>query len=115
MIVLGITDPSEPGTEKCRVMTAIVEWMFQHNHVFGTPDHVSEAAPQVGGVVKLRGLPYSAGEPEIREFFSGLQVAPGGVIMCVSQGGRSMGEAYVHFLTEEDAKKVRHGLLIPVA
>ncbi|KAJ4460796.1 putative Epithelial splicing regulatory protein 2 [Paratrimastix pyriformis] len=123
---LGITNPAEPGTEKCRVLTSIVEWLWQHNHTFSGVEKVvipassitsgseptattgasaDQPRSETGGVVRLRGLPFQASEQDIREFFHDLQVAQNGVQIALNREGRPSGDAYVQFATEEDAKK----------
>lgn len=56
------------------------------------------------GVVRMRGLPWSANEGDIRAFFEGLSVEKGGIHITLNREGRPSGEAYVVFETEEDAK-----------
>lgn len=54
-------------------------------------------------VIKMRGLPYTATEAEIGNFFSGLRLATGGVSIGRDANGRASGEAHVEFCTEADA------------
>jgi len=56
-------------------------------------------------VVRLRGLPFSASESDISDFFKGLEMGPDGVVICVNFQGRSTGQAYVQFATAELANK----------
>ncbi|CAM6037574.1 unnamed protein product [Sphagnum compactum] len=56
-------------------------------------------------VVRLRGLPFSASESDIADFFKGLELGPDGVVVCVNFQGRSTGQAYVQFATVELANK----------
>ncbi|EFJ14378.1 hypothetical protein SELMODRAFT_446014 [Selaginella moellendorffii] len=56
-------------------------------------------------VVRLRGLPFSATEVDIKEFFRGLDLGPDGIVICVNFQGRSTGQAYVQFATAELANK----------
>ncbi|CAM9296836.1 unnamed protein product [Pylaiella littoralis] len=56
------------------------------------------------GVVRMRGLPWSANEGDIRKFFDGLAVEKDGVHVTLNRDGRPSGEAYVVFETEEAAK-----------
>lgn len=56
-------------------------------------------------MVRLRGLPFSASESEIEDFFKGLELGPDGVVICVNFQGRSTGQAYVQFATAEVANK----------
>ncbi|CAM6102293.1 unnamed protein product [Calypogeia fissa] len=56
-------------------------------------------------VVRLRGLPFSASESDIADFFKGLEMGPDGVVICVNFQGRSTGQAYVQFASAELANK----------
>jgi len=51
--------------------------------------------------VKMRGLPYSATEHDIKDFFQGCSIGPGGVVICFGPNGPS-GDALVRFETRED-------------
>ncbi|KAJ8005509.1 hypothetical protein DPEC_G00118700 [Dallia pectoralis] len=59
--------------------------------------------PSKDGLVRLRGLPYSCTETDVLLFFSGLDVAENGVTLTTDYRGRNTGEAYVQFLTQEQA------------
>ncbi|KAM6931349.1 G-rich sequence factor 1 [Xenentodon cancila] len=59
--------------------------------------------PGDGGVVRLRGLPFSCTEDEIVHFFSGLDVLQNGVTIVRDALGRSSGEAFVQFSSQEEA------------
>uniref|UniRef100_A0A915DJP0 RRM domain-containing protein n=1 Tax=Ditylenchus dipsaci TaxID=166011 RepID=A0A915DJP0_9BILA len=50
-------------------------------------------------VVRARGLPWQASEKDIALFFLGLNIAPGGIALCLSAEGRRNGEALVRFET----------------
>ncbi|KAI5074845.1 hypothetical protein GOP47_0010806 [Adiantum capillus-veneris] len=56
-------------------------------------------------VVRLRGLPFSATESDVEEFFKGLELGPDGIVICVNFQGRSSGQAYVQFASVEIADK----------
>lgn len=56
------------------------------------------------GVVRMRGLPWSANEEDIRSFFQGLSIEKEGVHVTLNRDGRPSGEAYVVFENEDDAK-----------
>ena len=62
-----------------------------------------EAGP--GYVVKCRGLPYSASDKDIREFFSDCRVLPDGVLICLTHSGRPSGDAFVCLATPEDMQR----------
>ena len=52
-------------------------------------------------MVRLRGLPYSAGEADVAAFLAGLPVAA--VHLLAAPSGRPAGEAMVELPTEADA------------
>ncbi|XP_055459218.1 RNA-binding protein 12B isoform X1 [Psammomys obesus] len=52
-------------------------------------------------VIRLLGLPFIAGPLEIRHFFKGLSIPDGGVHII----GGKVGEAFVMFATDEDARR----------
>nr|XP_043613715.1 heterogeneous nuclear ribonucleoprotein F-like [Erigeron canadensis] len=56
------------------------------------------------GVLRLRGLPFSANRDEIVEFFKGSYLGENSVYFMVNSEGRVTGEAYVKFESAEDAK-----------
>jgi len=61
-------------------------------------------------VVRARGLPWQASDTDIARFFTGLNVSPGGVALCLSPQGRRNGEALVLFesLAHRDMALRRH-------
>ncbi|MFH4979575.1 hypothetical protein AB6A40_006284 [Gnathostoma spinigerum] len=52
-------------------------------------------------VVRARGLPWQATDRDVAQFFIGLNIAPGGVALCLSAEGRRNGEALVRFADTE--------------
>ncbi|CAH1393304.1 unnamed protein product [Nezara viridula] len=52
-------------------------------------------------VVRARGLPWQSSDQDIARFFRGLNVAKGGVALCLSPMGRRNGEALVRFTCGE--------------
>ncbi|KAL4479869.1 hypothetical protein ABPG74_020385 [Tetrahymena malaccensis] len=56
------------------------------------------------GVVRIRGLPYSCTEEDIKKFFKGLTILQGGIKRAIL-GGRPGGECFVIFQTKDDAHK----------
>ncbi|KAK3090545.1 hypothetical protein FSP39_012589 [Pinctada imbricata] len=55
-------------------------------------------------VVRLRGLPFGCSKEEIAQFFTGLEIVPNGIMLPEDRQGRSTGEAYVQFATQEIAE-----------
>ncbi|KAK9157857.1 hypothetical protein Scep_004431 [Stephania cephalantha] len=57
------------------------------------------------GVLRLRGLPFSAGKDDVLEFFKDFSLSSEDSIhMPVNMDGRPTGEAFVEFLNAEDSK-----------
>ncbi|GFR79852.1 epithelial splicing regulatory protein 1/2, partial [Elysia marginata] len=54
-----------------------------------------------GLVVRARGLPWQSSDQDIARFFKGLNIAKGGVALCLSPQGRRNGEALIRFESEE--------------
>lgn len=54
-------------------------------------------------VVRMRGLPFSAGDEDIIRFFSGFRIVEDGIVRGRDRHGRASGEASVTFATEEEA------------
>lgn len=52
-------------------------------------------------VVRLRGLPFSSSEPDIAQFFSGLDIVENGITIVRDKQGRNTGKAYVQFTSQE--------------
>lgn len=57
-----------------------------------------------GGLVRIKGLRHNTTEEDIRKFFKGLSIVPGGVKRAVV-GGKPFGECFVIFSNREDAHK----------
>lgn len=53
-------------------------------------------------VVRLRGLAYGASDSDVREFFSGLEIIEGGVLILVDSEDRCMGDGFVEFAHSSD-------------
>ncbi|CAE7354021.1 Hnrnpf [Symbiodinium natans] len=62
-------------------------------------------APQGGDVLRLRGLPWSAGPPEVAQFLHEYGISERDVTMCVTESGRQDGHAWVVFQSRDVAKK----------
>ncbi|GLT74840.1 hypothetical protein SLA2020_466080 [Shorea laevis] len=56
------------------------------------------------GILRLRGLPYSAGKDDIMEFFKDFVLAEEAIHMIMNSEGRPSGEAFVEFASAEDSK-----------
>ncbi|KAK7502353.1 hypothetical protein BaRGS_00006306 [Batillaria attramentaria] len=56
-------------------------------------------------VVRLRGLPFGCSKEEIAQFFTGFEIVPNGIMLPEDRLGRSTGEAFVQFASQEIAEK----------
>lgn len=69
------------------------------------PNYVENDLLKEGrGIIRMRGLPYSSTENDIRDFFRGLRVVSDGVKRPII-GSKPSGEAYVVFETKDEAHK----------
>jgi RNA recognition motif. (a.k.a. RRM, RBD, or RNP domain) len=113
------------GLASCHVMANIVARLQQDNHVFATPEVIPEfdwaamsvrvpaiavpvaAAVPVGGIVRLRGLPWTCVEQDIVDFFVGIPIVPKGIHFVKNAHGKATGEAFVQLHVIES---VQHAL-----
>lgn len=56
------------------------------------------------GVLRLRGLPFSAGKDDILEFFKDFVLSEDAIHLTMNSEGRPTGEAFVEFASAEDSK-----------
>ncbi|KAF9596029.1 hypothetical protein IFM89_006956 [Coptis chinensis] len=56
------------------------------------------------GILRLRGLPYSAGKDDLIDFFKDFELSEDGVHIVMNSDRRPSGEAYVEFASAEDSK-----------
>uniref|UniRef100_A0A3Q0S3T8 Epithelial splicing regulatory protein 1 n=1 Tax=Amphilophus citrinellus TaxID=61819 RepID=A0A3Q0S3T8_AMPCI len=80
-------------------------------HMFSNPERVSEKFESGtcskmekvcdNTVIRARGLPWQSSDQDIARFFRGLNIAKGGVALCLNAQGRRNGEALVRFVSEE--------------
>lgn len=75
-----------------------MDWVLKHTGP-NSPDTAND------GFVRLRGLPFGCSKEEIVQFFSGLEIVPNGMTLPVDFQGRSTGEAFVQFASQEIAEK----------
>eukprot|EP00276_Gloeochaete_wittrockiana_P004971 CAMPEP_0184647442 /NCGR_PEP_ID=MMETSP0308-20130426/4378_1 /TAXON_ID=38269 /ORGANISM="Gloeochaete witrockiana, Strain SAG 46.84" /LENGTH=557 /DNA_ID=CAMNT_0027078411 /DNA_START=122 /DNA_END=1795 /DNA_ORIENTATION=- len=57
------------------------------------------------GVIRMRGLPYSATKEDIKYFFTGISIVPDGIHLVVGLDGRATGDSYVEFTSDEEANR----------
>ncbi|KAI4484774.1 hypothetical protein M0804_007340 [Polistes exclamans] len=92
-------------------MISVIQRMIKDGHVFQTPEVVNivlepgicskDEEVDNDCVVRARGLPWQSSDQDIAKFFRGLNVAKGGVALCLSHMGRRNGEALVRFVNKE--------------
>uniref|UniRef100_A0A672LCR1 Epithelial splicing regulatory protein 2-like n=1 Tax=Sinocyclocheilus grahami TaxID=75366 RepID=A0A672LCR1_SINGR len=58
-------------------------------------------AVDIETVIRARGLPWQSSDQDIARFFKGLNIAKGGVALCLNAQGRRNGEALVRFINSE--------------
>ncbi|CAH1778793.1 unnamed protein product [Owenia fusiformis] len=64
-------------------------------------------------ILRMHGVPYNASIQDIREFFNGCEIVPGGIHIIIAKDGKATGVGFVDFATEEDEKRalLLHGNL----
>ncbi|XP_071958690.1 epithelial splicing regulatory protein 1-like [Antedon mediterranea] len=114
----------ELGSDECQTMGTIVQKLIADGHLFTEPEIVQERyepgtydkAYHVPDeqVVKARGLPWQASDRDVFKFFKGLNVAKGGIALCLNLHGRRNGEVMVRFANSEQKdlalQRHRHNL-----
>ncbi|KAK6100378.1 RNA recognition motif family protein [Brugia pahangi] len=83
--------------EVFNVTESEVVWMTRHNVI-----RKGDQDTPYNFVVRLRGIPFSATNDDVKEFFSGLEVAD--VVIDKELGGRPSGEAFVRFASKQHAE-----------
>lgn len=96
---------------EAKKMVAIVQRLIADGHCFVNPEPVNiilepgiyskDEEVDNNHVVRVRGLPWQSSDQDIAKFFRGLNVAKGGVALCLSAFGRRNGEAIVRFIDQE--------------
>ncbi|XP_067005775.1 RNA-binding protein fusilli isoform X2 [Anabrus simplex] len=107
--------PSEAESEfyvkEVQDMVNITQRLVADGHKFDNPEVINlRLEPGICSkneevdnncVVRARGLPWQSSDQDIAKFFRGLNVAKGGVALCLSPQGRRNGEALVRFINQE--------------
>ncbi|KAJ8424745.1 hypothetical protein Cgig2_013526 [Carnegiea gigantea] len=68
------------------------------------PDEDPNEPVKHTGILRLRGLPFSATEEDIVEFFNGFVLSKDSVHITFNADGRATGEAFVEFASAEDSE-----------
>ncbi|XP_033155984.1 RNA-binding protein fusilli isoform X4 [Drosophila mauritiana] len=94
-----------------RDMVTVIQTLLQAGHKFAANELVNlvlepgicSIDDEVDGncIVRARGLPWQSSDQDIAKFFRGLNVAKGGVALCLSPLGRRNGEALIRFVCQE--------------
>ncbi|XP_017147241.1 RNA-binding protein fusilli isoform X4 [Drosophila miranda] len=94
-----------------RDMVTVIQTLLQAGHKFASNELVTlnlepgicSIDDEVDGncIVRARGLPWQSSDQDIAKFFRGLNVAKGGVALCLSPLGRRNGEALIRFVSQE--------------
>ncbi|XP_075227568.1 epithelial splicing regulatory protein fusilli [Lycorma delicatula] len=102
---------SELYVKSVQDMVNIVLRLIADGHCFSSPETIQiTLEPGICSkneevdnncVVRARGLPWQSSDQDIAKFFRGLNVAKGGVALCLSSQGRRNGEALVRFVSME--------------
>ncbi|XP_039450527.1 RNA-binding protein fusilli-like isoform X1 [Culex pipiens pallens] len=108
---LSTYQDSEIYTKEARDMVTIIQHMISLGHKFEANEIVNlnlepgicSIDDEIDGtcIVRARGLPWQSSDQDIARFFRGLNVAKGGVALCLSPQGRRNGEALVRFVSQE--------------
>ncbi|XP_072013370.1 epithelial splicing regulatory protein 1-like [Amphiura filiformis] len=102
---------TETGHDECATIAQIVQRLVAEGHIFSDPEDISrkyepgtyEKTDRVPDetVVKARGLPWQASDRDVFRFFKGLNIAKGGVALCLNLHGRRNGEVMVRFVNQQ--------------
>ncbi|XP_044746833.1 RNA-binding protein fusilli [Coccinella septempunctata] len=97
--------------KEAKDMVNIVQRLILDGHRFDVPESINlvlepgicskDDEIDSNCVVRARGLPWQSSDQDIAKFFRGLNVAKGGVALCLSPQGRRNGEALVRFINQE--------------
>ncbi|XP_076856179.1 epithelial splicing regulatory protein 2 isoform X1 [Brachyhypopomus gauderio] len=94
MVLLLLHILAEPYNHKLSTFET-VKYKFESGACSKTEPVDSET------VIRARGLPWQSSDQDIARFFKGLNIAKGGVALCLNAQGRRNGEALVRFVDSE--------------
>lgn len=119
------TEKRASGLDECIALAAVVSRLINDGHHFSTPEVISDyewstmparipaiatpvtSAVPVGGIIRLRGLPWSCTEQHIEEFLHGITIVPSGIHFVRNSNGKATGEAFVQL---DSPESVNHAL-----
>uniref|UniRef100_A0A665WEI8 Epithelial splicing regulatory protein 1 n=1 Tax=Echeneis naucrates TaxID=173247 RepID=A0A665WEI8_ECHNA len=90
------TLPAEIAVQQVQTMASIVLALLSEPTCDSKMEKVCDNM-----VIRARGLPWQSSDQDIARFFRGLNIAKGGVALCLNAQGRRNGEALVRFVSEE--------------
>ncbi|XP_047130922.1 epithelial splicing regulatory protein 1 [Hydra vulgaris] len=93
----------------CRFCAKVTQHLLKEGHKFLKLESVSltlnDGMPtgyvKDDTIVRARGLPWQVSDVDVAAFFTGLNIAKGGVALCLNVKGRRNGEALVRFESSE--------------
>ncbi|XP_054090835.1 RNA-binding protein fusilli isoform X2 [Zeugodacus cucurbitae] len=105
------SEEQEFYVKESREMVSVIQVMLKGGHKFQANEVVTlvlepgicSIDDDIDGncIVRARGLPWQSSDQDIAKFFRGLNVAKGGVALCLSPLGRRNGEALIRFVSQE--------------
>ncbi|KAF4090965.1 hypothetical protein AMELA_G00031690 [Ameiurus melas] len=112
-VCLPAVSEQRAGVREVKSMTMIVQHILAepYSHTFSSFETVKykfesgacskTEAVDSETVIRARGLPWQSSDQDIARFFKGLNIAKGGVALCLNAQGRRNGEALVRFVNSE--------------
>ncbi|XP_054740732.1 RNA-binding protein fusilli isoform X3 [Anastrepha obliqua] len=108
---ISSSEEQEFYIKESRDMVSVIQVLLKNGHNFTTNEVVTlvlepgicSIDDEIDGncIVRARGLPWQSSDQDIAKFFRGLNVAKGGVALCLSPLGRRNGEALIRFVSQE--------------
>ncbi|XP_004520961.1 RNA-binding protein fusilli [Ceratitis capitata] len=105
------SEEQEFYVKESRDMVSVIQVMLKGGHTFLANEVINlvlepgicSIDDEIDGncIVRARGLPWQSSDQDIAKFFRGLNVAKGGVALCLSPLGRRNGEALIRFVSQE--------------
>ncbi|XP_053472951.1 epithelial splicing regulatory protein 2 isoform X1 [Ictalurus furcatus] len=112
-VCLPAVSEQRAGVREVKSMTMIIQHILAepYSHKFSSFETVKykfesgacskTEAVDSETVIRARGLPWQSSDQDIARFFKGLNIAKGGVALCLNAQGRRNGEALVRFVNSE--------------
>ncbi|XP_072135254.1 epithelial splicing regulatory protein 2 isoform X3 [Mobula birostris] len=101
----GVFDVTTMGSIILQLISEPYNYQFKNfesvNYKFETGPCSKAEGVDGETVIRARGLPWQSSDQDIARFFKGLNIAKGGVALCLNSQGRRNGEALVRFINRE--------------